>query len=145
MSIRYPSRQEVIAHQRGENERLRRVSIIVEYAASTLPPIPFREIVGELVHPPERPSPAPALGDDQCQFLRDIRDNPADGLKARYDRLSWGVSRGNAVLATLKAARLLEVTQKPSSSPFGGRGRRVPTLTPRGHEVLQAYERTQKP
>jgi hypothetical protein len=75
---------------------------------------------------------------DHHRFLRNIRDHSEDGLKAHYDRLGWGIAKGNAILDDLKSAGLVVIWEVPSQRAGGGRPRKVPRLTPRGHEVLSS-------
>ena len=89
-----------------------------------------------------RPRPKATLLADHIQFLRDILKHEGDGLKRRYDRLGWGIPKGNRVLRELEDIDLVTVDEVKSENPKGGRSRLVPSLTPAGHEMLQAHQTT---
>jgi hypothetical protein len=136
-------------------EALTRQTTYPEYEESSLPPIRYREVVGEkgfqTASPPVRPAARQSkfqrvqLLDESVQLLRDIAAFPADGLKRRYDRLLWGIQKGNDRLGELKAAGLILINEVPSTSPKGGRARLVASLTALGSEFLEAVHNQQQP
>lgn len=78
--------------------------------------------------------------EEHYAFLKDVQQYEGEGLKARYDRLKWGVERGNRVLRELKSADYVQVNPIANQNRTGGKPRKVPTITKDGEEWLKAYE-----
>lgn len=117
-----------------------------EYEESSLPPIRYQDIVGEK-GAPQKPKPAfrrVHLMDDSIRLLKDIVDHPSDGLARHYERLSWGIEKGNDRLGELKNAGLVTVKKVPTNNPNGGRARLVASLTPEGRQFLAAADNSRK-
>jgi len=97
---------------------------------------------GQTSHQYKRTSskPKPQLLEEHYQFLLDIQQHPGEGLKARYDRLAWGVERGNRVLRGLNAAGCVQIKRVRNPSRAGGGDLLVASLTPEGQFCLEAYD-----
>jgi DNA-binding MarR family transcriptional regulator len=138
--MNYPAYQEVLRKIQPELDRMRRESIVAEYADSSTPAIRYREIVGEKGAMKCRPAEQYQLHADHFLFVNDIVKFESDGLKQRYDRLNWGIGRGNRILRQLEALGYVAVKEQRSANPNGGRSRLVPGLTDEGREFLKSYE-----
>ena len=90
--------------------------------------------------PKQKSNTEPQLFDEHYAFLKDVKQHDGDGLKIRYDRLGWGVERGNRILRELKSAEYIRVDLVPNQNRSGGRGRLVPYITKAGEKWLEAYE-----
>lgn len=119
-------------------EALARQTTYAKYEESSLPPISYREVVGEKGMKPA----ATVILEQHFNFMRNIRDYSAngDGLAIHYKRLSVGIEKGRRLLRDLKALGYIQVKEVPSASPNGGKPRCVPSLTVTGRQTLEAYE-----
>jgi hypothetical protein len=148
MSTRYPSRQEVLQKIQPELDWIKQHTIYAEYEAPSTRPINYQEVVGEKgMRVPRFPGSAshrngadqPQLFHEHFVFVKDLGEHPTDGLKRRYDRLNWGIAKGNRILSDLKALGYVVVKELKSSNPHGGRSRLVPKLTAQGEDYLKTY------
>jgi hypothetical protein len=147
---RYPSAEEIRQCLAAKLNEINKATHFAEYDDPPTLPIRYRSVVGEKGMPrpvqtrgqrPDREGkpPVPLLG-EHFSFLREIVNHPSDGLKGHYDRLGFGIAKANRLLVELKAAGCVNVTPVPTTSPSGGRGRVLASLTPHGVEILNAYE-----
>jgi len=138
---RYPSRQEVAEHQRPELERLRAATEFAVYEQPSSPPIDYHAIVRDKGYSPPAPAVSFMLLEEHYRFLLSIRQRPADGLANHYKRgLGFGIPRGNKVLRDLVDAGCVTVREETRARIGPGRPRKIPSLTPTGIQLLEAYE-----
>jgi len=154
MSTRYPSRQEILAKQKSKLDLLHSEKVYADYQESSAPPIHYQDYVGEKSAPimnavprssPTTTSKAPAISscallENQYRFLKEIHENPANGLKAHYNQLGIGVEKGNLLLKELKTIGCITINEVKTTNPKGGRSKLVATLTQQGELMLKAYE-----
>ncbi|MBX7255927.1 MAG: hypothetical protein K1Y02_06165 [Candidatus Hydrogenedentes bacterium] len=112
------------------------------------PPISYREIL----QPNDDQTPGnsaqtdalkldedPKLFAEWCLLIRDVLTHPDVGVLTHYRTIGWSCGRGNRVKNALLGNALILNERKKSAS--GGRPTEILTVTPRGKEFLQAYEK----
>ena len=149
----YPSNAEIQSFLRPKIDALRRETVYAEFAEPSIPAIRYRERVGEKGFS-IRGQPASVVNGRKCQpfdplgesvhLLWDVDLFPSDGLKRRYDRLKWGIEKGNRRLRELTDSGFVRVDKVPSANPKGGRARLVARITPSGKEFLEACNNQRK-
>src|SRR6266446_1142103 len=119
----YPSSAEIDKHLAPVLDELRKATLYAEYEDPATSPIHYRSLVREKSDSGCNSTPSRSSGsamlNDQFEFMRDIFQHASDGLKAHYDRLRWGIERGNRILRDVKSAGY--VTLNEMRMGHGGR------------------------
>ena len=143
MSTRYPSRHEVSPKIQPDLDLIDSLTVRAEYAAPSTPGIDYHEVVGEKSRAQANPAASGSgqLLDDHFRFLNEARNNSSAGLKRLYDCLHFGVEKGNRILRELKALRYVVVREVRAANQKGGRSRLIVTLTAKGEEMLNGFDK----